>query len=128
MKLEISVSIVAAVVWVTIEGYLILRDKSVGKGTTTQDRRTRIYNTISLELAFCLSPIICWLPALQFAGFHTSIVFSAGMVTMGLGFILRHWSIYVLVNTSEQLLNWNKITKWCDQDLTGILGIPHIVE
>lgn len=96
MKLEIIVSIVAAVAWLTIEGYLILRDRSVGKGTTTQDRRTRNCNIISTELALCLSPVICWLPALRFAGFQTPIVFWAGIVTMCLGFILRHWSIYVL--------------------------------
>ena len=90
------VSIVAALVWSTAEGYLILRDRGVGKGTTKQDGRTRIYNIISMELALCLSPFICWLPALRFAGFQTPIVFWAGIVTMCLGFILRHWSIYVL--------------------------------
>jgi len=96
MKPEIIVSIVAAVVWIAVEGYLILRDRGAGKGTTKQDRRTRIYNMISLELALCLSPFICWLPALRFAGFQTPIVFWAGIVIMCLGFLLRHWSIYVL--------------------------------
>lgn len=96
MKLKIIVSIVAAVVWIAVEAYLIRRDRVSGKGTTTLDRRTRNYNTISLELALCLSPIICWLPALRFAGFQTPFVFWAGIVTMCIGFLLRHWSIYVL--------------------------------
>jgi len=96
MKLEIIVSILAALVFLTPEGYLILKDRNVGKGTTRQDRKTRLYNIIALELALCLSPVICWLPALRFAGFQTPGVFLAGIVTMCLGFILRHWSIYVL--------------------------------
>ncbi len=96
MKPEIIVSIVAAVVWNAVEGYLILRDRGAGKGTTNQDRRTRIYNMISLELALCLSPLICWLPTLRFAGFQAPVVFWAGIVVMCLGFLLRHWSIYVL--------------------------------
>ena len=96
MKLEIIVSIVTAVVWIAVEAYLILRDRAGGKGTTTLDRRTRNYNTISLELTLCLSPVICSIPALRFAGFHGPIAFWAGIVTMCFGFLLRHWSIYIL--------------------------------
>ena len=96
MKLEIIVSIVAAVVWIAVEAYLILRDRASGKGTTTLDRRTRNFNTISLALALCLSPVICLLPALRFAGFQAPVAFWAGTVTMCFGFLLRHWSIYIL--------------------------------
>jgi protein-S-isoprenylcysteine O-methyltransferase Ste14 len=96
MKLEIIVSIVAAVVWIAAETYLIRRDRVKGKGTTTLDRRSRNYNSISLGLALCLSPLICALPALQFAGIQTPFVFWAGILTMGIGFLFRHWSIFVL--------------------------------
>jgi len=96
MKPEIIVSIVAAVVWIAVEAYLILRDRAGGKGTTTLDRRTRNYNTISMLLALCMSPVICSLPVLRFAGFQAPIEFWAGIVTMCFGFLLRHWSIYVL--------------------------------
>ena len=96
MKPEIIVSIVAAVVWIAVEAYLILRDRAGGKGTTTLDRRTRNYNTISMLLALCMSPVICSLPVLRFAGFQAPIAFWAGIVTMCFGFLLRHWSIYVL--------------------------------
>lgn len=96
MKPEIIVSIVAAVVWVAVEAYLILKDRLGGKGTTTLDRRTRNYNTIALELALCLSPVICSLPALQFAGFQSAFVFGAGILGMCFGFLLRQWSIHIL--------------------------------
>lgn len=96
MKLEIIVSIIAAVVWVAVETYLILKDKVGSKGTTTLDRRTRYYNAISLALGLCLSPVICSIPALRFAGFQAPIAFWAGIFAMCFGFILRHWSIYVL--------------------------------
>jgi protein-S-isoprenylcysteine O-methyltransferase Ste14 len=96
MKPEIIVSIVAAVVWIAVEAYLILRDRAGGKGPTTLDRRTRNYNTISMLLALCLSPVICSLPAFRFAGFQAPIAFWAGIVTMCFGFLLRHWSIYIL--------------------------------
>ena len=96
MKLEVIVSVVAALVWIAVEAYLILRDRVGGKGTTTLDRRTRNYNTISAGLALCLSPVICAVPALQFAGFQAPVVFWAGIVTMCFGFLLRHWSIHIL--------------------------------
>ena len=96
MKIEIIVSVVAAVVWIAVEAYLILRDRVGGKGTTMLDRRTRNYNTISLGLALSLSPVICSVPALRFAGFEAPIAFWAGIVTMCFGFLLRHWSIYIL--------------------------------
>jgi protein-S-isoprenylcysteine O-methyltransferase Ste14 len=96
MKIEIIVSVVAAVVWIAVEAYLILRDRVGGKGTTMLDRRTRNYNTISLALALSLSPVICSVPALRFAGFQAPIAFWAGIVSMCFGFLLRHWSIHIL--------------------------------
>ena len=114
MKPEIIVSIVAALVWIAVEGTLILRDRVAGKGTTQQDRRTRIYNIISMELALCLSPLISWLPALRFAGFQAPVVFWAGILTMCLGFLLRHWSIFVLgkyFRTTVELQQDHKIVR-----------------
>ncbi len=96
MKVEIIVSIIAAFVWIAVETYLILRDKVGSKGTTTLDRRTRNYNAISLALGLCLSPVICSIPALRFAGFQSPIAFWVGIFAMCFGFLLRHWSIYVL--------------------------------
>ena len=83
-------------VWSVVEVYLILRDRGSGKGSTALDRRTRNYNAISVELALCLSPVICSLPALRFASFESPVVFWAGIVSMGFGFLLRHWSIFIL--------------------------------
>jgi protein-S-isoprenylcysteine O-methyltransferase Ste14 len=114
MRLEIMVSIVAAVVWNAVEAYLILRDRAGGKGTTALDQRTRNYNTISLELALCLSPLICSLPALRFAGFQAPIAFWAGIVSMCFGFILRHWSIHLLgkyFRTTVELEKGQKVVR-----------------
>jgi protein-S-isoprenylcysteine O-methyltransferase Ste14 len=96
MKTEAITFLIAAVVWISVEATLILRDGLSGKGTTTLDRRSRLYNTISLNLALCLPPIICWLPSLKFAGFQAPVALRAGIVIMCSGFLLRHWSIYIL--------------------------------
>ena len=98
MRLEIIVSIVAATVWLALELRLIRKDKINSRGATTKDRRTRNYNSISSVLALCLSPLISSLPALQFASLRTPFMFWAGIVTICGGFILRHWSIFVLGN------------------------------
>jgi protein-S-isoprenylcysteine O-methyltransferase Ste14 len=90
------VSIIAEGVWIAAEAYLIRRDHVRGKGTTTIDRKTRIYNTISLAMAVILSPIICWLPIFRFAGIGSPIVFWIGIVIVCLALLLRHWSIHVL--------------------------------
>ena len=114
MKPEIIVSIVAALIWMAVEGNYILRDRFSGKGTTKQDRRTRTYNTISMVLALCLSPFICWLPVLRFAGFQAPFVFWAGIVIMCLGFLLRNWSIYVLgkyFRTTVELERGQKVVR-----------------
>ena len=114
MTIEIIVSLVAAVVWIAVEAYLILRDRVGGKGTTTLDRRTRNYNTISLALALCLSPLICSFPALRFAGFQAPIAFWAGIFTMCSGFLLRHWSILILgkyFRTTVELARDHKVVQ-----------------
>jgi protein-S-isoprenylcysteine O-methyltransferase Ste14 len=96
MNREIIISIIAAVIWLAIESYLILRDRANSKGATKIDRKTRTFNTLFTELALCLSPVFCGLPALQFAGFPSTVCFWVGIVTMCLGAMLRYGSIYVL--------------------------------
>jgi protein-S-isoprenylcysteine O-methyltransferase Ste14 len=96
VKLEIIACIVAASVWLAVEGYLVIRDRAHGKGTTALDRKTRTFNAISLGLGLCLAPLISWLPALRLAGFESPVVFWVGIAAMCAGFFLRHWSIHVL--------------------------------
>jgi protein-S-isoprenylcysteine O-methyltransferase Ste14 len=96
MYLDLIVQIVAAVLWLGAEAYLIRRDSAHGKGRTEIDRRTRNFNTIATVMALTLAPPLSWIVALRFGSFGVSLVFWIGTIVMALGFILRHWSIIVL--------------------------------
>lgn len=95
MYLDIIILIIATVVWITAEVYLVLRDNVHGKGKTTIDRTTRNYNFISLIIAISLAAIISWIPVFQFNQ-RTSIVFWIGILILFLGLFLRYWSINIL--------------------------------
>lgn len=96
MYLDLIVQIVAAVLWLGAEAYLILRDGAHKKGGTEIDRRTRNYNTIATVVALTLAPSVSWIAALRFDSPGASVVFWIGIAVTFLGFILRHWSIIVL--------------------------------
>ena len=96
MRLDLIVEIVAAVLWLGAEAYLIRRDGAHGKGRTAIDRRTRNYNTIATVVALTLVPPLSWIVALRFDSFGASVVLWIGITVMALGLILRHWSIIVL--------------------------------
>jgi len=96
MYLDLIVQIVAAVLWLGAEAYLIRRDSAHGKGMTEIDRRTRNYNTIATVVALTLTPLLSWIVALRFGSPGTSVLFWIGTIVMALGFILRQWSISVL--------------------------------
>ena len=96
MYLDLIVQIVAAVLWLGAEAYLIRRDGAHGKGRTEIDRRTRNYNTIATVVALTLAPSLSWIVALRFGSPGASVVFWIGSTVTFLGFILRHWSVIVL--------------------------------
>ena len=95
MYLDIIILIIATVVWIAAEVFLVLRDNVHEKGKTTIDRTTRNYNFISLLIAISLAAIISWIPVFQFNR-RTSIVFWIGILILCLGLFLRYWSINVL--------------------------------
>jgi len=96
MYVDLIVEIVAAVLWLGAEAYLIVRDSAHGKGRMEIDRRTRNYNTIATVVALTVAPSVSWVAGLRFDSFGASVVFWIGIVVVALGFILRHWSIIVL--------------------------------
>jgi protein-S-isoprenylcysteine O-methyltransferase Ste14 len=96
MNAQAYILIIAASVWMTIEGGLILRDMKNSKGSTRADRMTRWFNIVSISTAV-LSPLVSFaLPILQFNGAELPIVTWTGAVVICLGFILRYWSIAIL--------------------------------
>jgi protein-S-isoprenylcysteine O-methyltransferase Ste14 len=96
MYVDLIVQIVTLVVWLGAEAYLILKDRTHGKGRTEIDRRTRNYNTVATVVALTLAPLMSWVSFFRFDSPGTSAVFWIGIVVMFLGFFLRHWSIFVL--------------------------------
>ena len=96
MYLDLIVQIVAMVLWLAAEAYLILRDRTRGKGKREIDRRTRNFNTIATLVALVLAPIANWVPVLRFGVPGPTVVFWLGIAVMFLGLFLRHWSIIVL--------------------------------
>jgi protein-S-isoprenylcysteine O-methyltransferase Ste14 len=96
MNLEIIILIIATVIWITAEAYLVIRDGAHGKGKTTIDRRTRNFNFIALIIAISSAAIIAWIPVFQFSRSGTSIVFWIGILMLCLGLFLRYLSIGVL--------------------------------
>ena len=96
MYLDLIVQIAAMALWLAAEAYLILRDRTRGKGKREIDRRTRNFNTIATVVALASAPIANWVPVLRFDVPGATVVFWLGIVVMFLGLFLRHWSIIVL--------------------------------
>ena len=96
MDVDLIVKIVAVVVWLGAEAYLILKDRARGKGTIGIDRRTRNYNTAATVLSLTLGLVLNWIKVLPFGTSGASTIICIGIGVMLLGLILRHWSIISL--------------------------------
>jgi protein-S-isoprenylcysteine O-methyltransferase Ste14 len=96
MTLDIIILIIASVIWIAAEVYLVIRDNAQGKGKTTIDRRTRNFNFISLIISISLAAMISWIPIFRFNSQGPSIVFWIGISILFLGLFLRYWSINIL--------------------------------
>jgi protein-S-isoprenylcysteine O-methyltransferase Ste14 len=94
--MNVIVLIIAAAVWLSIEGLLLLRDRTRSKGSTKIDRLTRLFNIITVALAVCSPLLLFILPTLRFAAAELPAVTWIGTVVVGLGLFLRYWSIIVL--------------------------------
>ena len=96
MDVDLIVKIVAVVVWLGAEAYLILKDRARGKGTTDIDLRTRNYNTAATVVSLTLGLVFNWVKVLPFGTPAASTILWIGIGVMLLGLILRHWSIVSL--------------------------------
>ncbi len=96
MPINIIILIIAAIIWLTVEGLLLLREKTQAKGTTKADRMSRLFNILSLALALSSVWPALLLPALRFGSDEILLFTLAGTMLICLGFILRHWAISVL--------------------------------
>ena len=96
MRTSSVILIIAASIWLAIEGALILRDRRNSKGTTKIDRMSRLFNFISLDLALSSPFLSLLIPALRFNVDEAPTVTWIGTSIMCLGFALRYWSILVL--------------------------------
>jgi protein-S-isoprenylcysteine O-methyltransferase Ste14 len=96
MRISTVILIIAATIYLIIEGGLILRDRNNTKGTTKIDRMTRIFNIISIEIALCSPLFSIFIPTLQFDSREISTITWIGTSLICLGFVLRYWSIIVL--------------------------------
>ena len=96
MNINAYILIITALIWIIIEGGLILRDRFNAKGTTRIDRMTRLFNTISIVIAID-SPVLSILfPMLRFGSAESLIIILTGTLLICLGFFLRYWSIIIL--------------------------------
>ncbi len=96
MNAQSLILIIAAAVWMAIEGGLILRDRKNAKGSTAIDRMTRMFNVITVSAAVA-SPLLAFvLPALQFSGAELPAATWTGTAVLCLGFFVRYWSILTL--------------------------------
>jgi protein-S-isoprenylcysteine O-methyltransferase Ste14 len=96
VSIDLVVKIVAVVVWLGAEAYLILNDRARGKGTTDTDSRTRKYNTAATVLPLTLGLVLTWVPVLGFGATGASVLRWIGVALMVSGLGLRHLSILSL--------------------------------
>ena len=112
MGVDSIMKVVAVVVWLGAEAYLILKDRARGKGTTDIDRRTRNYNTAATVVSLTVGLVLNWVKVLPFGTPGASTILWIGIGVMLLGLILRHWSIISLgrfFRTTIELENGQKV-------------------
>jgi len=93
---EIVILAAAGILFFAAEIYLIFRERARGKGGTAIDRRTRFFNFLGIGGAIVLASIFIWIPVLRFAPVWLPAFYWTGIAVLGLGLILRYWSIAVL--------------------------------
>jgi protein-S-isoprenylcysteine O-methyltransferase Ste14 len=96
MRISTAILIIAATIWLIIEGSLFLRDRANAKGTTKIDRMTRLLNIISIGIALCSPLFSILIPTSQLGYREILIITWMGTSLICLGLILRYWSIIVL--------------------------------
>jgi len=85
-----------AAIWVLLEVWLVVRDRTQGKGKTERDRGTLLFNFFALTLGITTAGMVSGYSRLFFPGGRTTGVFVIGLVIMILGLALRMWAVSAL--------------------------------
>lgn len=95
MPLNVAVLIGLALVWSAAEGFLLLRDRNRGRGSTQRDERTRRANVLATECAV-FSGLFIALPSLNVEWGGPYVLTAIGTVIALLGLVLRYAAIHIL--------------------------------
>ncbi len=96
MDLYIFLLIIIPAVWIVLEIWLILRDRSRGLGKTARDQGTRCLNFMAIGVGITAAALLSGLPKFIFPPGRTIPVFFLGIALMLGGMTLRYWSIITL--------------------------------
>ncbi len=96
MTIYIILLIVIPAIWIFYELGLVARDKKQGKGTTTADKNTRLFNFLAITLGLVLAAALSFIPFGVFKGGKTPLIFFIGMGILLLGMGLRYWAVATL--------------------------------
>lgn len=96
MRIYLILLVLAAVTWITYESYLLLRDRTRAMGTTTLDRRSRLFNTIAMAAAISSPWILFLAPGLRFSLAEIPALTALGMILIVSGLVLRWWAVAAL--------------------------------
>jgi len=96
MLLYLLLLILIPAIWIAFEIGLVVRDRSRGMGSNTQDKGTRYFNFISIALGITIAAILNGYSKFFFPGGRTTIVFLIGLVIMLAGMALRFWAFVTL--------------------------------
>lgn len=96
MSLHFYVLTSLCAIWVAFEVWLIIRDRSQGKGKTTKDRGTRHINFLSMLVGLTLAGFLSRTRPLVFPGGWSRTTFWVGFAIMLASLALRIWAIVVL--------------------------------
>jgi protein-S-isoprenylcysteine O-methyltransferase Ste14 len=87
---------VISIVWIVFEIFLIVRDRTQGKGKTGNDRGTRYYNFIAIAVGITVASVLQGNSKFFFPSRWSDTVFWIGLCIMVLGFGLRIWAVIIL--------------------------------
>ena len=96
MTIYVALLILIPAIWIAFEIWLVLRDKSRGKGKTPSDKGTRYFNFIAITIAIAMAAILNGIPGFVFPGGKTPVMFFVGIAIMLIGMALRYWAVATL--------------------------------
>jgi protein-S-isoprenylcysteine O-methyltransferase Ste14 len=84
------------ILWIAFEAWLVLRDRTKGKGKAAKDKGTLYYNFIALTAGLTLSGFLGHMSAFFFPGGRSYWGLWTGIGIMLIGFAIRIWAVAAL--------------------------------